>query len=108
MSLSDAFCAYLKEKEKETLALFKYTLCPDEIAIQSVFMASPYTATQHAPAGEEYEQCMREIDWVRGGPYTWQETDYEFLTHSERWFARKFSSKHSILTERLLVRITNS
>ena len=108
MSLSDDFCAYLLEKEQETLALFKYTLCPDEIAIHSVFFASPYAATQHAPEGEEYEQCMREIDWVRGSPYTWQETDYEILAHSKRWFARKFSSKQSVLTERLLVHITNS
>ena len=64
-------------------------------------MASPYTGTLYRPDGQEYQQCMREIDWQRGSPYTWKEEDYDELVRSERWFARKFSSDHMELVDRL-------
>ena len=44
---------------------------------------------------------MREIDWQRGSPYTWREEDFDELVRSERWFARKFSSDHMELVDRL-------
>ena len=68
-------------------------------------MASPFADTLYRPKGEEYEQCMREIDWERGSPYTWKEEDYDFLVNSERWFARKFSSSNLNFLDRLLENI---
>ena len=37
---------------------------------------------------------MRLIDWRRGNPYVWRDEDYDELIHSDRIFARKFSSKY--------------
>ena len=92
ISITDDFCSYLLDKEKEILSYFRCTLCPDEIAIHSVFMNSPFVNTQHKNDGDEYDQCLREIDWTRGTPYTWKSEDLEILINSRRWFARKFSS----------------
>ena len=82
------------EKSDYLLHLFNHTYCPDEMVIQSVFASSPFAGTQHQPEGGEYEQCLREIDWERGSPYTWREEDLTTLLSSEKWFARKVSSSH--------------
>lgn len=37
--------------------------------------------------------CMRDIDWERGNPYIWQNSDYKRLVDSNKIFARKFHSK---------------
>ena len=41
-----------------------------------------------------YRGHMRLIDWRRGNPYVWRDEDYDELIHSDRIFARKFSSKY--------------
>lgn len=102
VSLSQGFLSWLIAREKTILKVFKYTFIPDERFIQSFFMASPFADTLYCPKAEEYEQCMREIDWQRGSPYTWKEEDYDFLVNSERWFARKFSSSNLDFLDRLL------
>ena len=43
---------------------------------------------------DEYEGCMRLIDWKRGNPYVWTIADKEELEQSNRLFARKFDMKH--------------
>ena len=49
---------------------------------------------------------MREIDFERGNglgsPYIWQMEDYETLTHSKNYFARKFSKS---LDEEIIMQI---
>lgn len=99
VSLSDDFCAYLLDNSDFLLHLFRHTYCPDEMVIHSFFASSPFAGTQHQPGGGEYEQCLREIDWDRGSPYTWQEEDLGFLMSSEKWFARKVSSSHIALID---------
>lgn len=101
VSLSDDFCAYLMEKSDDLLHLFRYTYCPDEMVIHSLFASSPFADTLHQPEGREYEQCLREIDWDRGSPYTWQEEDLGFLISSDKWFARKVSSSHMALIDHI-------
>ena len=48
---------------------------------------------------------MREIDWVRGKPYTWKEEDSDTLFQSRRMFARKFSSEHLGIAEMVYKRL---
>ena len=105
ISISDGFCAFLLSHSQEILSLFKYTRCPDEIAIQSVFMNSPYAGTHYNPEADEQDQCMREIDWKRGSPYIWKEDDFDYLMSSPHWFARKFSSKHMELIDRIYAQL---
>lgn len=101
VSISDDFCAYLLERSADILRLFKRTYCPDEMVVQSLFASSPFAGTQYRPEGGEYEQCLREIDWDRGNPYTWTEDDYPFLMASDKWFARKVSSTHTGLLDQI-------
>ena len=39
---------------------------------------------------DEFQGCLWEIDCKRGRPYIWRKEDYEYLSHSNRLFARKF------------------
>lgn len=102
VSISNEFCNYLIDQKKAIINCFKHTRCADEIFIQSVFMGSGFKNTLFRPSCDEYEQCMREIDWERGSPYTWKDEDYDYLMKSERWFARKFSSSELGLIDRIL------
>ena len=97
LSITDDFCDYILKRKDELLHRFNYPLCPDEAAIQSYFFSSPFKDTQYKPEATEFEQCMREIDWTRGKPYTWGDEDLKTLLSSEKFFARKFSSKNSTI-----------
>lgn len=67
------------------LKTFKYTWCPDEIFIQSLF----WTFYDH---DKIHKDPIRLIDWQRGKPYTFNESDSDELMSSPMLFARKFST----------------
>ncbi len=62
---------------------FRFTLCADEIFLQTILINSSMTSTI-------IDDNLRFIDWSRGGPYTFRIEDYDSLIHSEKLFARKF------------------
>ena len=105
VSITDEFCSYLVQQASTLTRLFKYTLCADEVFLQSIFMSSPFTISLNRPMGSEYEQCMREIDWGRGNPYVWTEEDVPHLMNSDRWFARKISMSHPELIEQITAQL---
>lgn len=91
VSVTQAFVEYLVEKKPFVLKRFRFTLCPDEIFLQTVLWNSPFReriySLEDADTGSR-----RLIDWERGKPYIWQNKDYEELMRSDMLFARKFSS----------------
>ena len=91
VSITQAFCAYLLSQKEHVFHTFRYTLCPDEIFIQTVLWNSPFREhiynKENALIGS-----MRYIDWERGNPYVWQEKDTDELLSSPYLFARKFAS----------------
>ena len=94
-SLTDEAVNYILSRKNIILNEFRNTLCPDELFIQSILWNSPlrkkiFGQEEHM---DEYSMCMREIDWDRGSPYTWQMRDFEYLMKSKKFFARKFSSQ---------------
>lgn len=92
-SITSGFVNYLLQYKDKILRQFKWTFCSDEIFIQTMLWNSPYRdSINQYNMNDENLMCMREIDWVRGGPYTWRYIDLEYLKHSDRFFARKFSS----------------
>lgn len=105
VSLSQGFLAWLVGQREKILKTFRYTFVPDERFIQSFFMASPYKDSLYLPNADEYQQCMREIDWERGKPYTWRNEDFDYLVTSEKLFARKFSSSDMEIVNRLIDRL---
>lgn len=95
VSITHAFCQYLLSRKTEILARFAHTLCPDEIFVQTVLWNSDFRNNTAYADDDMVRAAARAIDWQRGSPYVWQETDEEYLAECPAIFARKFS-KHYI------------
>lgn len=91
VSITHDFCAYVLSHREEIFRRFKYTLCPDEIFLQTLLWNSAFRNRIY-DAEDARRGSMREIDWQRGSPYTWRKEDLKELLSSECMFARKFSS----------------
>ena len=96
-SLTDEAVKYILDRKQTIIKQFKYTICPDELFVQSVMWNSPLRSKifeiQNSRENE-YLMCMREIDWDRGSPYIWKDDDFDYLINSSKFFARKFSSNY--------------
>ena len=95
-SVTQAFVEYLLSKEEEVRHLFNHTFCPDELFIQTVCINSPFK-DKVKEAGSEFEGNLRFIKWVDGELLPITMEDLPALKISDRWFARKFSSKDPAL-----------
>jgi hypothetical protein len=73
-------------KEKVIKKYFYYSVCADEVFVQTIAMNSKYKSSV-------IESDFRCIDWKRGNPYTFKESDFNELIHSDAMFARKFSTE---------------
>lgn len=93
ISITHPFCQYLINTQSSVLKEFKYTLCPDEIFLQTVLWNSPFRDCIYNWEDPD-KGSMRKIDWKRGNPYVWQDEDYIELQEAKELFARKFSTMH--------------
>ena len=93
-SVTEDFVKYLISKEKFILKRFKYTMCGDEIFLQTILWNSPFKENIYR-FNDEYRSNLREVDWKRGNPYVWGSSseDFELLKNSDKLFARKFSNQ---------------
>ncbi len=93
VSITEPLVEYIINNTDYIKGLFGKAILCDEIFIQTLIWNSHFRDTVYNYK-DEYTGCMREIDWDRGSPYTWEEDDYEHLLKSDKLFARKFSSKN--------------
>lgn len=89
VSVTHLFVKALISESDKFNKTYRYAYCPDEIykqtfAVNSQFMDKIYDIH------DEFHGCVREIDWNRGLPYVWRASDYEYLSKSDKMFARKF------------------
>ena len=91
LSITDAFCSYLIQQKPAVMKRFRHTLCPDEIFLHTVLWNSPFRKNIYCH-DDPQKGSMRLIDWQRGNPYVWQDSDFDELMSSDALFARKFSS----------------
>lgn len=91
LSVTDDFVRYLLSKRSFILKRFRWVPACDEIFVQTVLWNSPFRNNIYTIDGK-YRGNLHEIDWKRGWPYVWKETDLEELLRSDKMFARKFSS----------------
>lgn len=91
-SITDALARAIVDNKDKILDTYRYTSCSDEVFVQTFVKQHPKFASKLYNPDDEYEGCMRLIDWNRGNPYTYQESDFEELSKSKRFFARKFDS----------------
>lgn len=88
-SITHDLAMFLLSKQKIIKHLCRYSLCADEIFVQTIAMISPYKENI-------VEDSLRYIDWERGNPYTFTSNDYEALKMTDRLFARKFDEQISV------------
>ncbi len=70
VSITDEFCRYLLSKKDFLFKRFKHTFCCDEFFIQTLLWDSPFKDNIY-DLDDEYNGCVRAIDWNRGCPYVW-------------------------------------
>lgn len=106
VSITHDFCEYLLQTKKKVLKRFRFTLCPDEIFLQTILWNSPFRKNIYSIDNAKIGS-MRLIDWQRGKPYVWTDNNLDELMSSEALFARKFSSNTSSVHQRLKTLIAN-
>lgn len=89
VSFTGNFAKYIVKKTPFIRRNFRFTFIPDELYIQTLVMNSPFKDRLHTTT-------VRLIDWERGRPYTFTNSDYDELTSSDKLFARKFDYKKDI------------
>ena len=91
-SITDDLAKYVIERKEWVREVFKNSLCCDEIFLQTIVANSPFfdRVYQYVTIPNTEEAAMRLVDWKRGGPYVFRNSDYEELLNSKMIFARKF------------------
>lgn len=85
-SITHLFAKYIVSQEQWINRTFSYSLCADEIFLQTILLNSEFV-------NSVINNNMRLIDWYRGinsSPYTFKKEDYDELVNSDFLFARKF------------------
>ena len=98
-SITDDLARYVLKNKKYIKKTFKYTLCADELFLQTLVFDSSFYDKLYLKNSDDYTQIMRYIDWKRGEPYTFRLEDYDELMKSGMFFARKFSTN----TDKLII-----
>ncbi len=95
VSITNKFCEYLLSMKEVILKSFRYTVCGDEIFLQSILMSSDFKKNL-------YLGNMRFANWKGGNsPQNFEMCDLNKLSTSNCLFARKFSSTSTELLEKL-------
>ena len=91
-SISHNLAQYVISNENWIKKYFNYTICADELFLQTLINGTDFENNLYISATEEKGTiaCMRFIDWTRGDPYTFTENDFDELISSDYLFARKF------------------
>lgn len=92
-SITDELARYVVSKEKWIYNVFKETVCCDEVFLQTIIINSKFKDSLfHSNFDNDSHAIMRYIDWNRGNPYVFRNSDLDELLNSEYLFARKFDS----------------
>lgn len=97
VSLTETAVDYLVARKKEILRTLRHVYCPDEMLVLTYLWNSPLRPRLFDESGRP-NGCMREIDWQSVGngsahPHEWTIADLPRLKASDKFFARKFTSK---------------
>lgn len=93
ISVTDNVISYILENKKKIRKIFKYSICADELFVQSLIYNSKLFKNVYKTHDNDYNAVLRFIDWNRGEPYTFKSLDFDELINSKCFFARKFSTK---------------
>lgn len=99
-SLPQDAVAYLLDREDWIRKRFKHTYAADEVYKAIILYNSPFQSRFYNTE-DEYEGCLRLLDWQRGNPYIWRLEDLDLILDSNKLFARKFGTVDMDLVNRL-------
>ena len=85
-SITDDLLQYVLANQTAIRKQFDYSICADEIFLQSVAMSSPVSENI-------VKNTLRAIDWERGLPYTFRKEDVPMLLASDNLWGRKFDQR---------------
>lgn len=97
-SITHNLALFLIQNQKAIKHLCRFSLCADELFLQTFSMISPFR-------NNIVDDSLRYIDWERGKPYTFTEADYNELVNANKLFARKFDEN---ISKKVVDRILNS
>ncbi|MCQ2140444.1 MAG: beta-1,6-N-acetylglucosaminyltransferase [Bacteroidales bacterium] len=100
VSVTDGFARHLVAAKPWVMKTFTHTFCPDEIYKQTLCWASGFRQRIY-DLYDEGNGCMRAIGWKDGTIRDWTMEDYDELKASNMLFARKFSSRHMDIVEKI-------
>ncbi|MBS6161158.1 MAG: glycosyl transferase [Firmicutes bacterium] len=90
-SIPDDVAKFVLTKKSWIRKQFINTRSGDEFFLQTVLYNSNFkNRIYHFNEDDNYESCLRYIDWKRGNPYIFQKQDYMELISCKMFFARKF------------------
>lgn len=92
VSITDAVVDYILSKKKMIRKVFSYSLCADEVFLQTIIYNSDLYDKLISYKNDDNFAIKRYIDWKRGEPYTFKLEDFNELINSGCFFARKFST----------------
>lgn len=96
-SITDLLARYIVNNIHWIKKHFKYTLCADELFLQTLICKSDFKLKLNKENKcDNYSGNFREIDWSRGNgmnPYIYTIEDFDLLKNSSNFFARKFDCK---------------
>lgn len=89
-SITNDLAMYILEQEKNIQKRFRMSRACDELFLQTLVFDSPFRDNLYYDndAGRYYN--MRFIDFQRGNPYVFRESDFDMLLNRQELFARKF------------------
>ena len=94
VSITNDLAQYIVKNIAKYKNSFRFTQNSDELVFQTIVMDSPYKENvYHLRFDNDYQACMRYIDWNRGTPYVFRNSDFDELMQSRCMFARKFDER---------------
>lgn len=108
-SITDEFARLIVSKESWVRKKFRWTYCADELLIQTIYVNFAKDRFLYMN-GFDYscKSNLRLIDWERGTPYVFKNSDYDMLINSGMLFARKFSDAYDdVIVKRIAARVNN-
>lgn len=91
-SITHGLAMEVVKSESWIKKIFKFSLCGDEMFLQTVVLNSKYAEKICNSHTMPSISDTRYIDWERGAPYIFREGDYGELKRTSALFARKFDA----------------
>lgn len=101
VSITGDLVKYIIKNKDDVMQRYRNTFCADEIFLHTLCWNSEFRNKIYDIHNEE-RGCKRLIGWKNGKIEDWQDKDYNMLIKNDSLFARKFSSSHPTVVDKIL------